>query len=212
MQIVAGIYNRRNMESSKQFRQVIRIHIHPEYRQRGTGEDVHDIALLELGEDLAYNGQVQPVCLTNNDALAGQNCVVAGWGTTHGEMFVQVPEDFRRRDIFSSFSCLRDVAMGIMFSLMSGTGDSSVLNQVYVPIIPHQVCARRDYYGNRVQPESAMICAGYERGSKDSCQVRSQKLETCPTQDANCQDVGSIVDGSQNSTNNASVRLPITVD
>ena len=52
------------------------------------------------------------------------------------------------------------------------TGNDEILNQIYVPVIPHSTCSRREYYGGWVK-ENTMICAGYAQGGKDSCQVKS---------------------------------------
>lgn len=54
--------------------------------------------------------------------------------------------------------------------LIPGTGSNSVLRQVTVPMIDQATCASRDYYG-RYMDTTTMICAGYEQGGKDSCQV-----------------------------------------
>lgn len=55
--------------------------------------------------------------------------------------------------------------------LFTGTGSNLVLRQVTVPIIDQSTCASRDYSG-RYMDTTTMICAGYEHGGKDSCQVQ----------------------------------------
>lgn len=53
--------------------------------------------------------------------------------------------------------------------VVAGTGDSSVLNEVRVPIIRRGLCRQPSVYGT--QFTDAMICAGYPEGQKDTCQV-----------------------------------------
>jgi hypothetical protein len=49
-----------------------------------------------------------------------------------------------------------------------GTGDSTVLLQVAVPIVTQTQCSQRAYYGSKITDN--MICAGYTDGGKDACQ------------------------------------------
>ncbi|CAG5123549.1 unnamed protein product, partial [Candidula unifasciata] len=49
-----------------------------------------------------------------------------------------------------------------------GTGDSSVLNQVLLPIISDENCSSRDWYWTQFIPQKT-FCAGYEAGGSDAC-------------------------------------------
>ena len=53
----------------------------------------------------------------------------------------------------------------------AGGGSPDVLQQVLVPTIDRDVCNQADWYDDEVT--SNMVCAGYEEGGKDSCQVRN---------------------------------------
>jgi len=41
------------------------------------------------------------------------------------------------------------------------------LRQVKVQLLPHKLCERPDWYGDRMKP--SMLCAGYVQGGKDAC-------------------------------------------
>lgn len=60
------------------------------------------------------------------------------------------------------------------FSIRSGSKvRPRVLQHVHVPVLPNEVCEnwhRRQGINIRIHDE--MLCAGYERGGKDSCQAR----------------------------------------
>lgn len=66
--------------------------------------------------------------------------------------------------------CKDGVCWKVFGNVIQGTGSNTVLRQVTVPIIDQTTCASRQYYG-RYMDTITMICAGYEQGGKDSCQV-----------------------------------------
>ena len=76
-----------------------------------------------------------------------------------------------------SFLYFVDLIFGVFTVkyVTADTGNDEILNQIYVPVIPHSTCSTRDYYGRWVK-ENTMICAGYAQGGKDSCQVKSPNL------------------------------------
>ena len=57
-----------------------------------------------------------------------------------------------------------------LVSLITGTGDMNILNQIRVPVIDTYTCNKRDWYDGLVT--SKMVCAGLAAGGQDSCQVR----------------------------------------
>ena len=73
-----------NGEYSQQRRNVISITTHGLFS--GDPRQGYDIALLNLEQPLQWNSDVSPICLPNvpSDSLEGQECVIAGWGSTQG--------------------------------------------------------------------------------------------------------------------------------
>lgn len=57
----------------------------------------------------------------------------------------------------------------LCFSLFSAPGVVGVLNQVGVEIINQERCNSSQYYNGILTPR--MVCAGFETGGKDTCQV-----------------------------------------
>lgn len=58
---------------------------------------------------------------------------------------------------------------------IDGGNMARVLQKVDIPVMPDDEC--RMYYGQNDIKDS-MICAGYENGGKDSCQVKSFNIST----------------------------------
>lgn len=52
---------------------------HPEYR---TGENYHDIALLEVSQDMEFDEFARPACLNSNLNPKERMAIVTGWGYT----------------------------------------------------------------------------------------------------------------------------------
>ncbi|BFZ02559.1 hypothetical protein BsWGS_05598 [Bradybaena similaris] len=63
-----------------------------------------------------------------------------------------------------------------------GTGDSSVLNQVMLPIISDDSCSSPDWYWTHFIPQQS-FCAGYEAGGRDACQGDSGGPLICKRND-----------------------------
>ena len=68
----------------------------------------------------------------------------------------------------------------------TGTGSNNVLRQVSVPIISSGTCSSAAYYGQYFN-DAAMICAGYEDGGRDSCQVSLMAVERGTIGCMNCE-------------------------
>jgi len=47
-----------------------------------------DVAILRLSRALILNDYVHPICLPTSPIPAGTNCVVTGWGVTHGKLCI----------------------------------------------------------------------------------------------------------------------------
>jgi len=50
------------------------------------------------------------------------------------------------------------------------------LKQASIPLVPMQVCRRRDWLGAEFTLTDRMMCAGYEHGGVDTCQACSTSL------------------------------------
>ncbi len=62
----------------------------------------------------------------------------------------------------------------IFVFLIAGGGSPNDLQQVMVPTINRDKCNGQDWYNGEVNDN--MICAGYEEGGKDSCQVKQYSI------------------------------------
>ena len=54
---------------------------------------------------------------------------------------------------------------------------SRVLHQAFVPIVGQSTCRRREWLGGQFLITDRMLCAGYENGQVDSCQVHSNNYK-----------------------------------
>merc|ERR1712117_1004888 len=59
-----------------------KFHEHPNYNPQTKDTDA---AILELYEDIAFNNNIRPACLPENDRLSyeGKNAIVSGWGAIY---------------------------------------------------------------------------------------------------------------------------------
>lgn len=136
--VVLGDHNRYINEDTEEVRLVKRVVKHPAYDYITTD---NDIALLELSEPVRYGRAVQPTCLPSGEPPALRLSAVLGWGATEATGSVTPPT--------------------------GSSTDSSVLNQVFVPIWEQSHC-----FNTRVgfNLTNNMFCAGLSEGGKDTCQ------------------------------------------
>lgn len=62
-----------------------------------------------------------------------------------------------------------------------GTGFSTLLNQVTVPILERALCNKDKWYNGTITAN--MICAGYAEGKRDACKGDSGGPLVCQTDD-----------------------------
>ncbi|KAJ1125843.1 hypothetical protein NDU88_004260 [Pleurodeles waltl] len=103
-----------------------------------------DIMLLELEETVSFSDFILPICLpdSSNYFPSGLDCWVTGWGDIGSTRPLNYPK---------------------------------TLQQVMLPLIDQQTCDDLYHEYSLVSPSIPiilrdMICAGYEKGQKDSCQ------------------------------------------
>lgn len=79
-EILTGDHDRRKEERSETRYKVEKLIIHENYKQIGFH---NDIALFKTTKDIAFNNEVQPVCLTKEQVEPDKLCFTTGWGATH---------------------------------------------------------------------------------------------------------------------------------
>lgn len=80
--------------------------------------------------------------------------------------FLLVAELPKQRSAFLSGSLNKSI---LPFVFITGRGPNT-LQEAQVDLIPFHICHREDWYGDIVKKN--MICAGFEAGGVDSCQVK----------------------------------------
>jgi len=80
--VVLGLHDRSALGSSHRTVNVETITKHPEYNN--PNQHSNDIAVLRLSTSVPFSSSISPICLPQNDAPAGKECVVSGWGETQG--------------------------------------------------------------------------------------------------------------------------------
>ena len=76
--ILFGMIDKRKIDSTTQFRKVLAIYRHPQYRD---GVLDYDISLLRLDTPVQLNNYVNLICLSNI-STSGRRLIVSGWGYT----------------------------------------------------------------------------------------------------------------------------------
>ena len=130
--------------------------VHPKYNFF-TYEN--DLALVRTERRVTFADNIIPICLPgNDDQLIGEFGTVAGWVNLKLSLFVAL--------IFILVHISR------WGRLSEGGVLPSILQHVSVPILSNEKCKSMFLKAGRheVIPEIFM-CAGYENGKMDSCQV-----------------------------------------
>lgn len=140
-------------------RDVISVHVHPEY-YAGTLDN--DLAILKLSVPVEFqnNPHISPACLPDRFSdFTGQRCWTTGWGKSYNASITYAVEL-----IFNSFNLGKD-AFGDFGKYQN------ILKEVDVPIIGQHQCEqqlRNTRLGYSYQLNPGFICAGGEEG-KDAC-------------------------------------------
>ncbi|XP_014253033.1 trypsin-7-like [Cimex lectularius] len=104
----------------------------------------NDIALLQLDQEVEIDDELMPACLPPpKKSFAGETGIVTGWGVTSASKI-----RWRGKSVKAS--------------------TSPVLRELEVPIMSNEQCRNSEY--SKSQITDNMLCAGYEKGGKDSCQ------------------------------------------
>ncbi|XP_060137551.1 prostasin-like isoform X1 [Zootoca vivipara] len=143
--VVLGAYQLLNTSSNTVTSDIQRIILHPSYDSYDTPPPRGDIALVELKSPVSFTAYIRPICLPEASVQFSmeESCVVTGWGEIQPGVALPPP---------------------------------LTLQEVKVPLIDREKCnslfnaaQREPPLYNPVGP--GMICAGYQEGGKDSCQV-----------------------------------------
>ena len=78
--LIFGEFHFQTDEGDEEFRNVTSILMHAEYNPYAFW--VNDIAILTLEEPLNFTKSIQPICLTQQLAVHGEQTYVMGWGDT----------------------------------------------------------------------------------------------------------------------------------
>lgn len=124
---------------------------HPDYNPT-TNEN--DVALVKLATPIKFSEKIQPICLPAQDEplKTGDAAVVTGWGSLRGMKIL---------------ACHHGQSTVSFVSETPFTASPNLM-QVAVPVVSDSDCSKS--YGTEVNTK-LMVCAGFEKGGKDSCQV-----------------------------------------
>lgn len=133
---------------------------HPQYNS----EIIHDndIALFQLESRVAFHEHLLPVCLPPagmKELKPGTSCTVIGWGKKE----LKKGKLIRGRHSNAIYK--------ITFFEFISTGSAAyepTVNEVQVPVLHRDLC--NDWLV-QLNVTEGMICAGYQEGGKDACQV-----------------------------------------
>ena len=170
-----------------------RTFIHPDY---GYNNDA-DIALIQLTEPVSFTDHVRPACLADlsNETVHYTRCLISGWGNTEiGEFWLYLcSKVILIRCIVDSLKQwivklntivtaellyvpgtllqLRFIPNNFICWIPLLVYSPDALQKAVVQLFENERC--NDLYGGEITDR--MICAGYERGDIDTCQVSDRK-------------------------------------
>ncbi|GBG31132.1 Serine protease 56 [Hondaea fermentalgiana] len=185
-----------SVEETRQVRDVVDIIVHPEY---DSNTNVNDLALLRLSRDIVDVQPVNFREAAKLEEK-GMLLTVAGYGSTDGYFGKKMSENttdtasskdnrnLRRATEGSNDENavatnnkgnakggdLLDVdgerdLYGYGINYITYYSESILLRKVDVPFVPYKDCVKGIYEKSEIDKKT-MICAGYEKGGKDSCQ------------------------------------------
>ena len=149
--VEVGVQDTRNSNDKRTYR-VNSILIHPKYStSRNRGID-HDLAIIRLQESVKFTDFAQPINLIKSNEVPTTNGIIVGWGMdqwkgkpTHKLNMAELP-------IKSNEECTE-----MLNTVHSRDGHKIVLSQ------DKKIVVIREGH----------LCAGYDKGGTDGCQVSS---------------------------------------
>lgn len=134
------------------------VKLHPNFRFTPQA-DRYDVAVLVLDRSVQYRENIMPICLPPKGTIyLGRMAYVAGWGALQAGM---------------SSSKLKTHLLTLCLLCSLGSKlRPKVLQHVPVPVIENPICEGwHKQRGINIRIYDEMMCAGYETGGKDACQV-----------------------------------------
>lgn len=143
---------------------VSEVKLHPNFRFTPQA-DRYDVAVLVLDRSVQYRENIMPICLPPKGTIyLGRMAYVAGWGALQAgqsQLAQIIFHHYYNKLLFIAGSKLRP----------------KVLQHVPVPVIENPICEGwHKQRGINIKIYDEMMCAGYESGGKDACQVRTFDL------------------------------------
>jgi transmembrane serine protease 6 len=161
---------------------VSEVRLHPNFRFTPQA-DRYDVAILVLDRQVQYRNNIKPICLPQKDAsFLGRVAYVAGWGALQAGKYSRpfpndshITQPIKYNFINPTFLhvCLHSPSKGSKLR-------PKVLQHVNVPVIENNVCELwHRKRGINIKIHDEMMCAGYEFGGRDACQVRLMFHSLC---------------------------------
>ena len=151
-------------------------------------------------EPIEFSDPISPICLPeqHEEFEAGLKCYTTGWGDLMGRAACLCQFNNLHTSCIAHIALLSKLVAKRVFEFLnalfhhykfrqsayyientceenfktclSAGGESpNTLQQVMVPIIGRDTCNKENWYGGELTEN--MLCAGYEEGGRDSCQV-----------------------------------------
>ncbi|KOX70463.1 Serine proteinase stubble [Melipona quadrifasciata] len=130
----------------------------------------NDIALVKLKDAIRFEGKMRPVCLPEqgdalNPLVFNDNVDLRLTQITNSVSFLAV--SVLSANAGKTFAGLNGTVTG-WGAVQEAGAISQTLQEVTVPILTNAQCRASGYPSRRITDN--MLCAGYEKGKKDSCQ------------------------------------------